>query len=138
MKPITTALAAVLAVITLGIPVNAAPTIADFTEQTNLQATKSSTISQYLKQIDLTPVTVCIQLDDDCIDIGSGAIHNKSKTLLTAKHLLLGEGWFTINGLRISSNRAVFKVKSNGRIIQSLSYNQAALPCCNVFQRIST
>jgi hypothetical protein len=128
MNPITTAIATVLALITIGAPVSAQMIVATdvpTTQELNINQLK---IEQLLKSLDLTPVTVCVQIQDECIDIGSGAIHNKSKTLLTAKHVLLGEGWFTVNGLRIESNSVVFKVKSNGVIIKSLSYNKAALP----------
>jgi hypothetical protein len=128
MKPITTAIATVLALITIGAPVSAQMiAVTDVLTPQELSTDKLQ-IEQLLTSLDLTPVTVCVQIQDDCIDIGSGAIHNKSKTLLTAKHVLLGEGWFVINGLRIESNSVVFKVKSNGTIIKSLSYNKAALP----------
>lgn len=137
MKPITTALAAVLAVIAIGTQVNAIPLTLSYTQSATLQTKTSKTATQYIQELGLTPVTVCVQIDDSCIDIGSGAIHNESKTLLTAKHVLLGEDWFRINGLRISSNKVSFKVKSNGKIIQNLSFNQAALPASQFQQGIN-
>ncbi len=102
---------------------------AELSQSANYSTTKQQlSSSNLLDSYNLKPVTVCVQINIECTDIGSGIYHTKSKTVLTAKHIALGESWFVINGVRLESKKVVFKVKSDGKLIDGIAYNKLSLP----------
>jgi hypothetical protein len=117
-------------VISLSLPVVSTLSIQPVYANTSVVEESSAykTPLELLNSLSLKPVTVCVQIGNECIDIGSGIYHTTSKTLLTAKHIALGEEWFVVNGLRLESNKVAFKIKENGKLISGIAYNKVALP----------